>query len=634
MKALKFVLALFACLLFGFASLAQGFLTNGLAAYYPFNGSANDASGNGDNGNLVGNATYGPGIKGQGVLLSTNGSGVNLGNPTNLWLQNFSIVSWVRRTSTSTASLGSNGAGVIVGGTPGDFFFYMNSDGGLVFSQLGNYSYLAGPTIADTNWHQLILTKVGNSVVFYADGAAQSSQSYSVTFTFTGNVGIGYGPNSADNTFYGTLDEVRIYNRALASNEVSQLYSYDTTSIQLVQDVTNKSVISGKSASFSVSATSPLSLSYQWYTSAPNASGPAGAYAQLVGNFVYPAVVTNGGFGYGVAPSVRFVGGGGSGASGFATVSNGTVTAITITNTGSGYTSAPSVVIGPPNGFIYGATNSTLIISNAADGNAGDYNVVISSSGGSISSSLATLTVLDPPSITNQPQDEVIAAHGMGSFNVSATGTSPLSYQWLFAGTNLPGATSGTLIVNDVTPSELGTYAVIVTNNYGSVTSSIANLYMYPYLAQPFGPVLTYWGQTNTLSVEAWGSGNLSYQWYFNGVAISSATSSNLVLSGIQFTNAGLYTVVVSSGYGSVTNTPEQVVVNPANTSLQLCANVVVQGTVGYTYLIQSSRDLSNPNAWITETNLTLTQPVEYWDDTSVDVHTSQQKYYRILPGQ
>ena len=100
-------------------------------------------------------------------------------------------------------------------------------------------------------------------------------------------------------------------------------------------------------------------------------------------------------------------------------------------------------------------------------------------------------------------------------------------------------------------------------------------------------------------------------------------------------TNTNLYNVVVSSSsYGSVTNTPEQVVVNPANTSLQLCANVVVQGTVGYTYLIQSSRDLSNPTAWITETNLTLTQPVEFWDDTSVDVHASPQKYYRILPGQ
>ena len=73
---------------------------------------------------------------------------------------------------------------------------------------------------------------------------------------------------------------------------------------------------------------------------------------------------------------------------------------------------------------------------------------------------------------------------------------------------------------------------------------------------------------------------------------------------------------------------------NPANVSLKLCANVVIHGTVGYTYTIQSTIDLSNTNSWIVETNLTLTQPIEYWDDTSVDVHRDSQKFYRVSPGQ
>ena len=90
MKLHQFILAIFACHLFAFTSFSQGFLTNGLAAYYPLNGSANDSSGNGDNGTLAGGASYGPGINGQG-LFERSGSGVNLGNPTNLWLQNFSI---------------------------------------------------------------------------------------------------------------------------------------------------------------------------------------------------------------------------------------------------------------------------------------------------------------------------------------------------------------------------------------------------------------------------------------------------------------------------------------------------------------------------------------------------------------
>jgi len=98
-------------------------------------------------------------------------------------------------------------------------------------------------------------------------------------------------------------------------------------------------------------------------------------------------------------------------------------------------------------------------------------------------------------------------------------------------------------------------------------------------------------------------------------------------------TNTNLYNVVVSSSsYGSVTNTPEQVVVNPANVSFKLCPDVVILGTVEFIYTIRGSTDLSNPNAWITETNLTLTRPIEYWDDASVDVHSCHSRSL-LLPA-
>ena len=111
------------------------------------------------------------------------------------------------------------------------------------------------------------------------------------------------------------------------------------------------------------------------------------------------------------------------------------------------------------------------------------------------------------------------------------------------------------------------------------------------------------------------------------------ATRATLTIPAIQFTNAGMYSVVVSSIFGSVTSTPVQVVVNPANVSLKLCPNVVIEGTVGYNYLIQMSTNLFNTNAWITMTNFTLTQPIQYWDDISDD-STKPGRYYRVLPGQ
>jgi hypothetical protein len=108
------------------------------------------------------------------------------------------------------------------------------------------------------------------------------------------------------------------------------------------------------------------------------------------------------------------------------------------------------------------------------------------------------------------------------------------------------------------------------------------------------------------------------------------------MLTSIQATNAGLYSVVVSSALGNVTNTPEQVVVEPAGVSLGFSPTVTINGVVNYSYTIQSTTNLTETNAWVTLTNLTLTQPVQIWVDTSVDASSPfySKYYYRVLPGQ
>lgn len=238
------------------------------------------------------------------------------------------------------------------------------------------------------------------------------------------------------------------------------------------------------------------------------------------------------------------------------------------------------------------------------------------------------------PVITNGPQDVYVYPYGTASFAVGAMGAPPLSFQWLFNGSDVFDATNNILTVPYIVPSDLGLYLVVVTNAYGAVTSSIASLYMYPSIVDPFTGLVTDWGQTNTLSVTAWGSG-IAYQWYDNGIAILDATNSTFTLSSVQFTNAGLYTVVVNSFLGSVTNVPAQVVVNPAGVSLGLYPGVMVSGTVGYTYDIQSTADLTNTNGWTTVGAVTLTQPVQLWVDTNLDASlpANPHRFYRILPG-
>lgn len=236
------------------------------------------------------------------------------------------------------------------------------------------------------------------------------------------------------------------------------------------------------------------------------------------------------------------------------------------------------------------------------------------------------------PTIAQHPISQIVNAYDWVTFSVTANGSTPLYYQWRMGGTNLPNATNSTYIIPAATPANLGAYSCVVSNVAGSATSSSATLYMNPYIASPFAGALAYWGQSATLNVSAWGSG-LGYQWYFNGNAIGGATGSSYTMPAIQMTNAGMYGVVVSSIFGSVSNAAAPVTVNPAGVSLSLNPDLVIQGTVGYSYLIQYSTNLANTNAWLTLTNLILSQPVQYWDDTSVQWNQSQ-RFYRVLPGQ
>jgi hypothetical protein len=139
-----------------------------------------------------------------------------------------------------------------------------------------------------------------------------------------------------------------------------------------------------------------------------------------------------------------------------------------------------------------------------------------------------------------------------------------------------------------------------------------------------------------TLSVEAWGTGPLSYQWFDDGSAIPDATNQVFTMSAVEFTNAGLYSVIVSSPLGSVTNTAAQVIVEPAGVSLGFSPTVTISGVTGYAYVIQSSSNLMDTNAWTTVTNLTLAQPVQIWVDTNVDASlpANPYRFYRVLAGQ
>src|SRR5260221_2473469 len=86
------------------------------------------------------------------------------------------------------------------------------------------------------------------------------------------------------------------------------------------------------------------------------------------------------------------------------------------------------------------------------------------------------------PSITQQPQSQSLLARTNATFTVTATGQTPLRYQWSFNATNLTnsahisGATNATLVVSNIVAADAGRYRVVVPNSHGSATSSVPPL--------------------------------------------------------------------------------------------------------------------------------------------------------------
>ena len=539
---------------------AQAIITNGLIAYYPLNGTLNDASGNGHNGVLNGAA----------LTSTTNQAGITNGafhfggnsyisvTPTPFLVSsNWTISFWWtldagNNNPNNLVSTGSDAGGGVdiryVGSDSQQWQLIVNgNESALYFNATNN----------PNNWNMWTCTKNGQAYQQFLNGTLVNANTVSGPPTDAGSLWFGQHENGNNYNLNGSLGDILVYNRALSSNEIQQLYM----------------------------ATLPPCLTPQIAT----------ATATVVNGFVVGATITDSGCGYTNTPLVLIVGGGGTGATAVANVTNGVVTGLTITDAGIDYTSIPTIYI---------------------------YNL---------------------PSINLQPQPVVVNAFSLASFNVNASGTPPLGYQWSLNGTNIVndgtniwGATSNTLTISNVVQTNLGIYAVVVTNAFGSITSSNATLAMYPFIETPFTGGLAYWGQSPTFSIQALGTGPLSYQWFDNGVAIPNATNQTLSLPSIQITNSGLYTVVISNLVGSVTNTPEQVVVEPSGITLGFSPTVTITGVAGYNYVIQNTTNLADTNSWVTVTNLTLTQPVQIWTDTNVDVTApiNSTYFYRVLPGQ
>lgn len=124
------------------------------------------------------------------------------------------------------------------------------------------------------------------------------------------------------------------------------------------------------------------------------------------------------------------------------------------------------------NTALFGSNGPSLTFASVQPADAGSYRVVATNSAGSVSSSVATLTVNAPPGIGAAPSNQAISAGETLTLTVTATGVPAPTFQWLKDGVEIPGATATTYTVASAGQIDAGVYTVRLTNSVGSVTSA------------------------------------------------------------------------------------------------------------------------------------------------------------------
>lgn len=160
------------------------------------------------------------------------------------------------------------------------------------------------------------------------------------------------------------------------------------------------------------------------------------------------------------------------------------------------------------------------------------------------------------PAIASQPLNAHVQLGGRAVFSVGAGGTPPLRYQWFRDGAALPGAWAASLVVDPVTEAQLGTFHVLVSNSYGSVTSANAVLSeqrVAPSIIWKTNDLSAGSGTPVELRVEARGSQPMTYEWRHNGNVIDGADSASLSLAALTVEDCGLYSCKVTNDVGHAT---------------------------------------------------------------------------------
>ncbi len=311
---------------------AQGFLTNGLVAYYSFNGNANDASGYGNNGigAWVVQATNRFGFADSAYRFDGSNAVVTIPSLSSISLPEITISAWVELFANPSVQADIVNKWRAYSYGLEDYAFTIQSDLRVNYSngrrsagynELPNHcAILSSTKLTIGRWYHLAVTHDSLGIGKLWINGVLSAQDNILPLLPPASEPVRVGQmlfssaapfNGAIlETFNGLIDDLRIYRRALPDDEVSQLYASESTP--------------------------------------PCSPHKATATAVVVNGFVVGGTIANPGCGYTYPPTVLVQGGGGTGATATATIRGGEVVAINIISAGCCYTNIPTIVIGSP----------------------------------------------------------------------------------------------------------------------------------------------------------------------------------------------------------------------------------------------------------------------------------------------
>jgi hypothetical protein len=247
--------------------------TNGLVSWWPFNGNANDESGNGNNGTVNGgnlaNDRFG---SSSSALEFTSGPQIMCTNNQFLAPASFSIFLWFNTLSSQVT--GTDGLGRIFGFDDGqcqhifsqDRYLDMTSTGQIRFHvnhSSGNYFIYSLPGKNDGNWHSVACTFNSNGMNLYIDGILEATDSNDQIASYNGYWRAGGLNNTVNPSLIGFIDDIGIWNRGLTQQEISDLNNaLNCASNTTITPQTN-SLITGSTVIFTATTSDP-NPSYVW----------------------------------------------------------------------------------------------------------------------------------------------------------------------------------------------------------------------------------------------------------------------------------------------------------------------------------------------------------------------------------